>query len=309
MLPEAGTHQISEATQNLNDMSFLLKILVSVHLCLAAAVSWSQTKSWSEGGCVPVMDVSSGDSLAYQAGEVLSFTIHYEWGAIDSDVGWANVVLDTSRLNGNKVFHCMAYGRTTKLFDIFFKVRENFQSWFLYDGLLPMRFTRDTHEGKYVSRNTYEYRRGGIAGDHIRADVYTSTSGDRYAELPLDRCTFDLPSLFFFARNIDYSRVVPDVKYPMTFAIDDDVYNVYFIMRGKEVKKIKGLGTVRTVKFSVKLLSGNVFTGEEDLSLWITDDDNRIPVLFEAPILVGVASGRLKDYDGLKHPFSSLTTK
>ena len=50
-------------------------------------------------------------------------------------------------------------------------------------------------------------------------------------------------------------------------------------------------------------------TGEEDLSVWITDDDNRIPVLFEAPILVGVASGRITDWSGLKHPFSALMKK
>ena len=288
----------------------MLSRLISVLLPrFFSLLSSGQTKSWSEGGCVPVRDVSDGDSLAYQAGEKMSFSIHYEWGVIDSDVGWANVVLDTLRVNGVKSFHCSVYGSTTRLYDLFFPVRENFQSWFSYDGLRPLRFTRDTHEGKYTARNTYVYRRGGLSGSHIMADVYTSSRGDRSLELPLDDCTFDLPSLFFFARNMDFDAVVQDVKYPMTFAIDDDVYNVYFIMRGRETIKVRGLGTVRTVKFSAKLISGNVFTGEEDLSVWITDDENRIPVLFEAPILVGVASGRLTSWSGLKHPFSSLVKK
>ena len=144
---------------------------------------------------------------------------------------------------------------------------------------------------------------------HIAADVFTTTSGHRHVTMPLDKCTFDLPALFFFARNMDFSKVEPNVKYPMTFAIDDDIYNVYFILRGREVKKVKGFGTVRTIKFSAKLLTGNVFTGDEDLSVWISDDENRIPVLFEAPILVGVASGRIDSYSGLKHPFSSLVKK
>ena len=288
----------------------MLSRLISVLLPLFfSLLSSGQTKSWSEGGCVPVRNVSDGDSLAYQAGEKMSFSIHYEWGVIDSDVGWANVVLDTLRVNGVKSFHCSVYGSTTRLYDLFFPVRENFQSWFSYDGLRPLRFTRDTHEGKYTARNTYVYRRDGFSGSHIMADVYTSSRGDRSLELPLDDCTFDLPSLFFFARNMDFDAVVQDVKYPMTFAIGDDVYNVYFIMRGRETIKVRGLGTVRTVKFSAKLISGNVFTGEEDLSVWITDDENRIPVLFEAPILVGVASGRLTSWSGLKHPFSSLVKK
>lgn len=290
-------------------MDRLLRIFSLTAFVLTAVAAFSQTKSWSEGGCVPVRNIQSGDSLAFQAGEKMSFTIHYKWGSIDSDVGWANVILDTLRMNGRKAFHCMAYGRTTALYDLFFRVRENFQSWFSYDGLVPLRFTRDTQEGKYVARNQYVYRWGGLAGDHIIADIYTSKSGDRSVDLPLDHCTFDLPSLFFFARNMDFDKVIPNVKYPMTFAIDDDVYNVYFILRGRETIKVKGIGTVNTIKFSAKLLSGNVFTGEEDLSVWITDDDNRIPVLFEAPILVGVASGRLVSYSGLKHPFSALTGK
>ena len=286
-----------------------LRIIFVLVSCILAFSASGQTRSWSEGGCVPVMDISDGDSLAYGAGEKFSFSIHYEWGAIDSDVGWANIVLDTLRVNGVKAYHCMVYGRTTRLYDLFFPVRENFQSWFSYDGLRPLRFTRDTKEGKYTARNTYVYRRGGISDPHILADVYTTSSGDRSVVLPLDDCTFDLPALFYFARNMDFSTVVPDVKYPMTFAIDDDIYNVYFIMRGRETIKVRGVGTVRTIKFSVKLISGNVFTGEEDLSVWITDDDNRIPVLFEAPILVGVASGRITDWSGLKHPFSALMKK
>lgn len=286
-----------------------LKIITGCVCILLSCGLSGQTRSWSEGGCVPVSDISDGDSLAYQAGEKFSFSIHYEWGAIDSDVGWANIVLDTLRVNGTKAFHCMVYGRTTRLYDLFFPVRENFQSWFTYDGLKPLRFTRDTHEGKYVARNTYVYRRDGLSDDHIMAEVYTSSDGDRSVELPLNACTFDLPALFYFARNMDFASVEPDRKYPMTFAIDDDVYNVYFILRGPETIKVRGVGTVKTIKFSVKLISGNVFTGEEDLSVWITDDGNRIPVLFEAPILVGVASGRITDWSGLKHPFSSLVRK
>ena len=284
----------------------ILSVFVSMFLSVLAA---GQTRSWSSGGCVPVREISDGDSLAYQAGEKFSFSIHYEWGAIDSDVGWANIVLDTVRVNGTKSWHCMVYGRTTRLYDLFFPVRENFQSWFSYDGLQPLRFTRDTKEGKYTAKNAYVYRRGGLDGDHIMADVYTTSRGDRSVNLPLNSCTFDLPALFYYARNMDFDAVTPEVKYPMTFAIDDDVYNVYFILHGRETVKVRGIGYVRTIKFSVKLISGNIFTGDDDLSVWISDDGNRIPVLFEAPILVGVASGRLTDWSGLKYPFSARVRK
>ena len=105
---------------------------------------------------------------------------------------------------------------------------------------------------------------------------------------------------------MDFDAVEPGKRYPMTFAIDDDVYNVYFILHGRETIKVKGLGTVRTIKFAAKLLEGEVFKGEEDMLIWVTDDENRLPVCFEAPLIVGVASGRMTDCSGLKHPFAAL---
>ena len=284
-------------------MGHLKKILILLCAYLALLPVCAQEKTY----CIPVRTVEE-ESLAYQAGEKLTFTMHYEWGTIDSDVGTGTVVLDTMRFNGHKAFHCSVYGKTTRLFDLIFKVREDFDSWFTCDGLRPLKFTRDTHEGKYVARNTYIYD-WDAPEPHIVADVYSSSRGQRDMTLPLTPCTYDLPSLFFLARNMDIDNIVPGKKYPMTFAIDDDVYNVYFILYGRETVKVKGLGTVRTIKFAARLVAGEVFNGEEDMMIWVSDDDNRIPVKFEAPILVGTASGRLKSYEGLKYPFSSLIKK
>lgn len=273
--------------------------------CLSIFSTHAQENSDLKGtSCIPVRTVDESQ-LAFQAGEKMDFVLHYRWGAVNSDVGHATVTLDSLMFNGQEAFLCSAYGKTTRLFDIFFKVREDFKSWFTRDGLRPLKFTRDTYEGGYEARNTYLYD-WNSSDPHIVADVYSSSSGQRSLNIPLTPCTFDLPSLFFFARNMDFDAVEPGRKYPMTFAIDDDVYNVYFILYGHETIKVKGLGTVKTVKFAAKLLEGEVFKGEEDMMIWVTDDDNRLPVYFEAPLLVGTATGRMTGYDGLKHPFTAL---
>ena len=254
--------------------------------------------------CVPVRTTSE-EELAFGPGETMDFVLHYKWGSINTDVGHATVRLDSLTFNGQKAFCCSVNGRTTKFFDIFSKVREDFRSWFTRDGLRPLKFTRDTYEGGYEARNTYLYD-WNPSDPHIDADIYTSKMGDVSMTLPLTPCTYDLPALFFFARNMDIENVEPDRKYPMTFAIDDEVFNVYFILYGRETIKVKGIGTVKTIKFAAKLLEGEVFKGEEDMMIWVTDDENRLPVYFEAPLRVGVAAGRMSGYDGLKHPFTSL---
>lgn len=233
------------------------------------------------------------------------FTMHYNWGMIDSDIGSAEVSLDETQLNGKPVFRCTVTGKTTRLYDLFFKVRERFESWFSVENLKPQKFVRDTHEGRYEARNTYIYN-WSAAEPYISADIFTSSTGQRNMELPLTPCTFDLPSLFFFARNIDMDKVEKDKKYPMTFAIDDQVYNVHFIYYGPETVKVKGLGEVKALKFSARLIAGEIFKGDTDVMIWISDDENKVPVYFEAPILVGTASGRMVGYEGMKYPFSAL---
>ena len=254
--------------------------------------------------CVPVRTTVEED-LAFHAGERMDFILHYKWGAINTDVGTATVTLDSLDFNGQDAFRCTVFGKTKKFFDVFFKVRENFSSWFTRDGLKPLKFTRDTYEGGYEARNTYLYR-WDASEPYIAADIYTSSIGQTSMELPLTPCTYDLPALFFFARNMDIENVDAGRKYPMTFVIDDEVFNVYFILYGRETIKVKGLGTIKTIKFAAKLLEGEVFKGEEDMIIWISDDENRLPVYFEAPLRVGVAAGRMSGYDGLKYPFTSL---
>lgn len=289
-------------------MRLMKHIMFLLCMCLAAATLNAQENLDLKGtSCVPVRTVSR-DSLAFQAGERMDFVLHYRWGAINTDVGTATVTLDSLNFNGHEAFRCSVFGKTKKFFDVFFKVREDFKSWFTMDGLKPLKFTRDTYEGGYQARNTYMYR-WDAPDPFIAADVYTSKRGQMSYELPLTPCTFDLPSLFFFARNMDIENVEPGKRYPMTFAIDEEVYNVYFIMYGKETIKVKGLGTVNTIKFAAKLLEGEVFKGEEDMLIWISDDENRLPVYFEAPLLVGAAAGRMSGYDGLKYPFTSLVEK
>ncbi len=274
-------------------------------MCLTAGPLHAQENSDLKGtSCIPVRTVSEED-LAFQHGEKMDFVLHYKWGAINTDVGTATVRLDSLTYNGQKAFRCSASGKTTKMFDLFFKVREEFDSWFTRDGLRPLKFTRDTYEGGYEAKNTYYYN-WNLSEPLINAEVYTSKQGLKFMELPLTPCTFDLPALFYFARNMDFDVIEPGRRYPMTFAIDDEVYNVYFILYGPETIKVKGLGTVKAVKFAAKLLEGEVFKGEEDMLIWVTDDENRMPVYFEAPLLVGKATGRLTGYEGLKYPFEPL---
>ena len=236
--------------------------------------------------------------LPYVHGESLTYVVNYKWGALDTDVGEAV----TSLTYNDGMFHSVITGYTYKFYDRIFMVREHFESKFYEDPLKPHYFYRKTQEGKYRIKNTFHFN------DQTNEILSTIQKYDRTPKDTLlkgNGNTYDIPYLFYKVRCVDFDSVAIGKKQPISFAIDDDVYNFWYIFVGKEVKKIKGLGTFNTMKFAVRLVAGSVFTGKDDMYIWVTDDQNKVPLLFESPIIVGRVQGRLKEFKNLKGELKS----
>lgn len=236
--------------------------------------------------------------LPFKDGESLTYVLSYTWGGVNTEVGEGVATL-TDR---DGVYNALVTGKTYKFYDFFFKVREHFESDFDKNTLRPVRFYRNTSEGKYKMINDYRFD-----NDTYRIYVTTKKRNNEPVDTVLQGSagTFDLVTLYYFCRTIDFSNVPVDEKQPISFAIDREIYNLYFIYKGKEIKKIKGLGTFNTLKFAVRLVAGEVFTGDDELFVWVSDDGNKIPLWFESKVLVGTVYGRLKKWENLKYPFES----
>lgn len=253
------------------------------------------------------LTVLSEDNLAFSDGEQLNYTFNYKWGMVRTDIahGSLSAVKETS--GDGSVFHTRMFARTAKFFDGFFKVREDFSSWFTADGMTPVRFTRDTQEGGYWCRNELEFV-WDSQQPHINTTFESEKKGVLKTEIQIEKPRmFDVISLIYAIRNVDMDRIQPGVPYSITFAVDDDVFNIALTFRQKEDRNVKGLGRVKALRFDVSVIAGEVFSGEESLSLWLSDDANRIPVYFEAAIKIGKVQGRLTSAEGLKHE-SVITT-
>ena len=75
--------------------------------------------------------------------------------------------------------------------------------------------------------------------------------------------------------------------------------------RGKEVIKTK-YGKFNAIKIKPLLLKGQIFEGGENMTVWVTDDANHIPVRVESPLVVGKVKIDMMSYANLRHPLTSL---
>jgi hypothetical protein len=285
----------------MKQLRFTLSFLVLIISSFLAVYAQDERNDTTKINCPPIRFIHE-DSLSFSAGEKLTYILQYRWLGIRTDVGEGSAYLSQSETKGGRsLFHTRVVGSTYKFWDAFFKVRELFESKFYSDNLRPVYFYRDTHEGKYKIKNTYYW-------NDLTHEI--SARVERENKEPLDtillgqECTYDLPTMFYYARNIDFDEIERGVNHPLSFAIDEEVFNIYFRVIGREEKKINSIGTWKTIKFAAKVVAGEVFNGKNEMIIWVTDDDNKIPLYFEVPIIVGTMSGRLASYENVKYPMN-----
>lgn len=243
------------------------------------------------------INAQENNNYPFKSGESLNFVMNYTWGGVITDVGSANCTVTYT----DGKYNVLLTGRSFKFFDVFFKVRERFEVKFDEKTFRPSRFFREAFEGKYHMKNTLTFN----------SDYTISSRTQKKDRAPVDTLlrgsvnTMDLLTLFFKYRTMEFSESNIGQKRPLEFVIDKEIYNLYFIYLGKENKKIPGFGTCRTMKFAAKVVAGNVFDGKEDLLIWVTDDQNKIPVFFESPVIVGKVQGRISSISGNKYPLTS----
>jgi hypothetical protein len=86
----------------------------------------------------------------------------------------------------------------------------------------------------------------------------------------------------------------------MFFDNENYVFKLKYL--GKETVNSK-FGKIECMKFRPLVQSGRVFEEQESVTLWVSDDDNRLPIRLQADILVGSIKADLENFKNLKHPF------
>ena len=86
---------------------------------------------------------------------------------------------------------------------------------------------------------------------------------------------------------------------------DEEITNFKLHFLGREIIRTK-FGKVKALKFRPLVQAGRVFKEKESLSIWISDDENKIPLRVKASLAVGSLRADLDAFKGLAHPFNII---
>ncbi len=227
------------------------------------------------------------EQKAFSTSEVLEYRVHY--GLINAGIARLEVMPEIQPFGTRKVYHVVGTGRTTGAFDWFYKVRDRYESYIDHLAIVPWHFVRRTDEGGYrIDQN-------------VTFNHYERKAVSEKATIDVPGNIQDLISAYYYCRTFNFDTAKTGDVFPLNTYLDDEVINLSLKFVGREKVKV-GAGTFQCLKFRPVLLVGRVFKEEDDMTIWVTDDANRIVVRAEAEVLVGSIKMDLKKYAGLANP-------
>lgn len=238
-------------------------------------------------------DFCSVKNTAFQQGENITYHIYYTLAGVYVMGGEASFSVTMEHLSGRPVYHLIGQGKTNSFFDGFFKVRDQYESYIDTASLQPLKFIRKIEEGKCKKWETVKFDRG----------ANTVTSNNNTYKVP--SCVQDVMSAVYYARNINFNKYKVNDKIPFSVFIDDETYPLYIRYLGKEKVKTK-FGKFSAIKFKPLLVKGSSFSGGEQMTVWVTDDANHLPIRIESGISVGSIKVDMMNYRGLRHTMSAF---
>lgn len=241
---------------------------------------------------MPVHELRTIDYNAFKAGEKVTYTVHYGW--MDAGVATLEIEESDQDFNGRPAYHVVGKGESLGAFNWFYKVKDRYETYIDQQGIFPYRFIRDCDEGGYIIKQDYNFM--------PERDVVTTEKADTFATPSF---TQDMISAYYYARTLDFSNAKKGDKFTVTTIVDGEIFPVQIKYLGTETIKIRR-GKFKCMKFAPVVQEGRIFKSEDDLTVWITDDENKIPILLKAKILVGSIKMEVTDWSGLSHDIAKV---
>lgn len=244
----------------------------------------------------------STSSKRFQAGEALTYSIYYYFMGVWVGAGDVTFSVSNGDFNGIPCYHFKGFGKTYPRYDWFYKVRDTYESYARTSDLLPYHFIRDVSEGGFYYReeNIYDY------GDSLIYSVLKVKEDPIQLDtIAIKPQAFDVLSLVYHSRGIQFNKYRIGDKIPIRMVIDREIFDLYIRYLGTKTYEHDELGDIECYVFSPLLVKGSIFKEGEGMRVYVSKDENRIPIYIESEIRVGQIRSELKAYEGLKHPLQT----
>jgi hypothetical protein len=236
-------------------------------------------------------------NTSFKEGEFIKYRVHY--GILNA--GFITFNLNNGNRNGQDLFHATVKGRTSGAGKFFFVVDDTYESYFTKGAVKPIFHKRRVDEGGYLIRRDKYF-------DHENKTVTVDDLQKNTKNVYPIQNVQDMVSAFYYLRNLDITNTKEGDEASVNLFFDGQTYPFKLRFLKRETIRTK-FGKVQTWKVQPMVQKGRIFKDEESLTLWITDDPNKILIRFKASLKIGSLKADLDAFSGLANSFPVVMEK
>lgn len=234
----------------------------------------------------------------FQSGESLTYDLYIKFAATIKG-GQAKLTTQSANYEGKDAFRMTltssSQGFARKVFAL-----DDTLSCYMTKDLIPLAYNKDAHEGDDYTKERLSYSYND--GVKIRSVRHKNGTFRFDESLKFRGCTYDLMSILFYARTLDYAKMKKGTQTTVNFVTGKSKVSMRISYNGKEVVKANDNNKYNTIKLTLYIQDEAFANGKEAMKVYITDDNNRMPVRLETKLKVGSTQVVLKSYKGNMHP-------
>jgi hypothetical protein len=223
-------------------------------------------------------DVSHAEPLPFKEGEILTFAIRYEF--VKAGEATMEVKERAECGNAGECFRIVSTAKSTLPFSLFFEVHDQVESLLDTEELYTWRYEKNLKEGNYESHEV-------VVFDQVN---HTATYSDGNVVSVPERVQDVLSSLYYVrtmelevGKSVFIDNHADEKNYPLEVKV----------LRIEEIDV--PAGTYECFVLEPILKASGIFQHKGRLTVWLSTDPSRIPVMMKSKVVIGTINAILTD--------------
>lgn len=262
-------------------------VIFAIVINVSIVVSHAHISAYQRGETTGKAD-SSGtfdqsrriENNAFKTGESLKFVIRY--GPVHAGYAYMEIpeIVD---YNNRRCYRIVSRAESNDFFSAFYRVRDTAISLIDSIGIFSWHFEKELHEGKYDADLELIFDQPGnrviTKKDTIQTPPYVQ----------------DVLSSFYYLRTRELEI---GKSYNIDHFADTNLYPLEVKVLRKETIRVQA-GKFSCIVVQPLLRSAGVFKHKGKVTVWLTNDRYRMPVLMKSEIVIGSIIAELQEHQGV----------
>lgn len=236
----------------------------------------------------------------FNAGEELDYDLYFKYGILFMKAGDSSLKTIEEFYDGKDALKVSLFAESSGTARKLFTLTDTLTGY-MTKKLEPLAFVKGAFEGDDLTQEwiDYKYKNDGI-------DVHTKRikNGNlKYDKtLVATNCIYDMISVVYYARTLDYSSMKIGASSVVEFMSGHNKLKMSIVYNGTEKMKMNDGKKYDCIKLTLNIQDDAFENEKEAMKVFMTNDNNRLPIRLDSKLKIGSTRAILKGYKGNKYP-------